>query len=368
MRGELHSFDENCFAHSFPSVPENLKLTECFGDWTEEPGATTTTELISMPVSVSCPPSTAATNMPSQTACQADDLFVIRYRTSGSSSLCLFGDSASGGSKPNSSSAVDRLVRTLAEWLVVLRGIAEEREADQPPVRCRCKKAEKIHQELRLLGHQLRDAEQLCERAGMVPEEDIEEISSHVQRIAGVLRSEVSILIPTTIGGTDPLVAEQASWLLQDFDTRNCVSGAIEAVTELVQRLLGVGHCLTCQGTKEENGETPSDIDPSILSLVRGFCGDISSSDNSDTDMGSDELVNSRKRKQTQPARFLSPLPPGGKFRKLGSPPPHVPKESPEGVVNLLEKKKKQVKKDGLYKFVLWREALKDEKSKVGTD
>ncbi len=30
----------------------------------------------------------------------------------------------------------------------------------------------------------------------------------------------MSILIPTTIGGTDPLVAEQARWLVQDFDTR----------------------------------------------------------------------------------------------------------------------------------------------------
>jgi hypothetical protein len=56
---------------------------------------------------------------------------------------------------------VGRLVRTLAEWLVVLRGIAEERQADQPPVRCRCKKAAKIHQQLRLLGQQLRDAEQV---------------------------------------------------------------------------------------------------------------------------------------------------------------------------------------------------------------
>jgi hypothetical protein len=37
-------------------------------------------------------------------------------------------------------------------------------------------------------------------------------------------------------------------------------------------------------------------------------------------------------------------------------------------VLNLLEKKKKQVKKDGLYKFVLWREALRDEKSKVFAD
>ena len=99
---------------------------------------------------------------------QDDDLFVISYRTA-SAGLCLFTDSSSApssdvknsGVKLSSSSAVSRLVRTLAEWLVVLRGIAEEREADQPPVRCRCKKAEKIQQELRLLGHQLKDAEQV---------------------------------------------------------------------------------------------------------------------------------------------------------------------------------------------------------------
>ena len=34
-------------------------------------------------------------------------------------------------------------------------------------------------------------------------------------------------------------------------------------------------------------------------------------------------------------------------------------------ILSLLEKKKKGLKKDGLYKFVLWREALKDEKSKM---
>jgi hypothetical protein len=105
---------------------------------------------------------------------------VIRYRphagTTGGGGLCLFNDAQSAdnnsgeGAKTksdaaagalNGSSAVSRLVRTLAEWLVVLRGIAEEREADQPPVRCRCKKAENIHQELRHLGQQLKDAEQV---------------------------------------------------------------------------------------------------------------------------------------------------------------------------------------------------------------
>jgi hypothetical protein len=92
---------------------------------------------------------------------------VIRYRSAGTG-LCHFNDSSSptanvkiGSATLNGGNAVSRLVTTLAEWLVVLRGIAEEREADQPPVRCRCKKAEKIHQELRLLGQQLKDAEQV---------------------------------------------------------------------------------------------------------------------------------------------------------------------------------------------------------------
>ena len=39
--------------------------------------------------------------------------------------------------------------------------------------------------------------------------------------------------------------------------------------------------------------------------------------------------------------------------------------KSPTEILFLLEKKKKLVKKDGLYKFVLWREALKEEKNKV---
>ena len=38
---------------------------------------------------------------------------------------------------------------------------------------------------------------------------------------------------------------------------------------------------------------------------------------------------------------------------------------NPTEILFLLEKKKKLVKKDGLYKFVLWREALRDEKNKV---
>jgi len=34
-------------------------------------------------------------------------------------------------------------------------------------------------------------------------------------------------------------------------------------------------------------------------------------------------------------------------------------------VISLLEKKKKLVKKDNLYKFVLWKEALRDEKAEL---
>ena len=53
---------------------------------------------------------------------------------------------------------------------------------------------------------------------------------------------------------------------------------------------------------------------------------------------------------------------PTKKIRKVGE---SDPETKPAEILFLLEKKKKGVKKDGLYKFVLWREALRDEKNKV---
>ncbi len=88
-----------------------------------------------------------------------------------------------------------------------------------------------------------------------------------------------------------------------------------------------------------------------------------------------------RKRKQRNPAKVTSPIF-NRKTRRLDN---NEEDDADQGfgdglddddammaeaenainILSLLEKKKKGLKKDGLYKFVLWREALKDEKSKM---
>jgi len=277
--------------------------------------------------------------------------------------------------------ALTRLITTLTEWLVILQGVAEDRECDRPNAKCRCLKAEKITDHLRLLATKLSNAEQVCERVGRVSEEDILDISETVHQIAGMLRSEVSILIPTSIGRADPMVVEQARWLALD-EGKNCASGAVEGVASLVVRLLGVDSCQSCRTSK---GEEDGDVDMDILNLVAGMCSaepiTNHSNETSKQPRTTEEdlqqlkeikrqvLERSRKRKQTRPVRFPSP-PSNRKSRKLepGPDPLDTTPPSPEeekNILAILEKKKKGVKKDGLYKFVLWREALKDEKSKL---
>ncbi|XP_023331583.1 uncharacterized protein LOC111703770 isoform X2 [Eurytemora carolleeae] len=287
----------------------------------------------------------------------------------------------------NGNIALTRLVTTLTEWLVILQGVAEDRECDRPNVKCRCCKAAKIQEELRLLASKLNNAQQICSRVGMIGEDVIDEISLLVQNLATMLRSEVSILIPT-LGRADPMVAEQARWLVQDNETKNCASEAVEGVITLVVRLLGVESCLSCKPSQSDavggwgegvRVEEEGDVDMDILNLVAGMCSgypeplvpaQTNKEDEENTralkEKGLQVWEKSRKRKQPRPVRHPSPSS-TSKSRKveplIDSTSSSILQPQPN-VVHLLEKKKKGVKKDGLYKFVLWREALRDEKAK----
>lgn len=152
------------------------------------------------------------------------------------------------------------------------------------------------------------------------------------------------------------------------------------------------------------------EIDPDIMNMVAAMCGDYSGLPNKENEersvsscftitsllksnlrlhiyfyrtksnqgVGRQVLERSRKRKQNRPSKFQpTPLPLYTKAANnstgLGSPTKKVRKvgecgdgeKSQTEILFLLEKKKKLVKKDGLYKFVLWREALREEKNKV---
>jgi hypothetical protein len=294
----------------------------------------------------------------------------------------------------NGSSALTKLVTTLTEWMVILQGVAEDRECDRPNVKCRCCKAVRIQEELGALASKLNNAQQICERVGRIGEDAVDEISQLVQNLATMLRSEVSILIPT-LGRADPMVAEQARWLVQDNDPKNCASEAVEGVITLVVRLLGVESCRTCKPNQSSNtiestwageggpmlevggggnggGGRDGDVDMDILNLVAGMCTGYTEpapttnteneKDSGLREIGRQVLEKSRKRKQERPVRHQSPTS-ISKTRKVDS--CLDPLTAEANVVHLLEKKKKGVKKDGLYKFVLWREALRDEKAKV---
>ena len=97
--------------------------------------------------------------------------------------------------------------------------------------------------------------------------------------------------------------------------------------------------------------------------------------------IGKEILEKSRKRKQNRPQKFQTPLlphtprsllssynqeslSPTKKIRKVEEKELQEERNARE-VLFLLEKKKKGPKSDGLYKFVLWREALKNEKNKI---
>ena len=59
---------------------------------------------------------------------------------------------------------------TLAEWLLILQGVAEDRDMDMPKscFKCRCQKAAKISIEMSDLQRVVGDAEMAYERAGML--------------------------------------------------------------------------------------------------------------------------------------------------------------------------------------------------------
>ena len=144
-------------------------------------------------------------------------------------------------------SRTDNLVQCLVEWLVRLE---EERKADLPPVFCRCSKAVNINQELKTVGRGLGDVSKLGERLGAeAAAPHLDSVSQDLVRLAGLLRADVSILIPSSIGRAEPSVAEQAREIVAEAESvSGLVQETVEGVTKLVYSLLGVDTCQHCSG------------------------------------------------------------------------------------------------------------------------
>lgn len=291
-------------------------------------------------------------------------------------------------SVPGGTTSLTRLIQTSVEWLVILQRLEEERKTDVPAVSCRCSKAVRINEELKNLGRSLTDICQVEERLGQLGSPQLEDASQLMAKVSGLLRADVSILIPSHVGRAEPSVSLQAHNIVNEADCpRLVVDETMECVAKLVYKLLSVETCALCRP-----GSDKMDIDPDIMSMVATMCGDYSNMDD-DTDtenrspvnnqIGKEILEKSRKRKQNRPQKFQTPLlphtsrsllssynqeslSPTKKIRKLEEEEEEDREErNAREVLFLLEKKKKGPKSDGLYKFVLWREALKNEKNKI---
>ena len=154
--------------------------------------------------------------------------------------------------EPLAGPSLATMIQSLVEWLIILQRLEEERRSDMPPVFCRCVKAVTINDELKTVARGLTEASRLTERVSseaVTPQ--LEAIYRDLVRLAGLLRADVSILIPGNIGRAEPGVAEQARSVLADVEVGGVpglVAETVESVTRLVYSLLGVDTCAHCSG------------------------------------------------------------------------------------------------------------------------
>ena len=144
----------------------------------------------------------------------------------------------------------------------------------------RCSKAVRINEELKNIGRSLTEICQVEERLGQVGSPQLEEASQLIGKVSGLLRADVSILIPSYVGRAEPSVSLQAKNIVSEADCpRLLVTETMECVAQLVYKLLSVETCALCRPESAR-----MDIDPDIMSMVATMCGDYSNMDDNDTE------------------------------------------------------------------------------------
>ena len=138
----------------------------------------------------------------------------------------------------------------------------------------------RINEELKNIGRSLTDICQVEERLGQVGSHQLEEAGQLMGKVSGLLRADVSILIPSYVARAEPSVSLQAKNIVSEADCpRLVVEETIECVAKLVYKLLSVETCSLCRP-----GSDKMDIDPDIMSMVATMCGDYSNMDDNDTE------------------------------------------------------------------------------------
>jgi len=174
-------------------------------------------------------------------------------------------------------SNLDCLIMSVAEWLVVLKQVEEDRSMEvyqfPPPKQCPCRKANKIKTQLELISQRLcslLEAEETVESLSDVTE-GINDLTEQVNGLAEMLRLEVSIQVPETAGRSPPHLAERAWSMVSDHeaDPITFVKDSVCSLNSLIPRLLCVSTCYCpSPSSKEDQDILANNEDLDIMSMV----------------------------------------------------------------------------------------------------
>lgn len=244
------------------------------------------------------------------------------------------------------------VVSSVVQWYLVLEQIRSERASESyfagSRAKCQCLRAKEI---IEKCGNVRADISSIIEdkrENGKNLEKAITNVQSKIEELGSSLRSNISIQIPASLASSSAELRERACQLVMTGAVKDIVSEAMAGVLSSVEDLLNLAKC--DHDHEAAGAETkPTPVGPLARVVDLGWPRG--------KRRKAEDDGNSEKPKRFRAARKSMDEEEG--FRPYKPPPP-----SPD-VLNMLEKKKKLVKKNGLLQFVLWREAYRGERERA---
>jgi len=273
-------------------------------------------------------------------------------------------DRVSSTSKENKESIDDEIfniVSLIVQWYLVLDQIRYERASEayfsDSRSKCQCAKARDIVEKCTSAKHDLslilENQTEKKDRGGRDLQNSVSRLMTMVDELGGSLRADISIRIPARLSSSSAALRERACSLVMTSSVPDTVKEAMEGVVSSVEDLFNTEKC---EHKEDDHRDSVQRTIPMPLARV----GDLGLSKSS---RGRKRKMSGEKGDFREPKKFRAARKSMEEEEDFRPFKPPQPKPSPD-VLNLLEKKKKLVKKNGLLQFVLWREAYRGERDR----
>jgi len=277
---------------------------------------------------------------------------------------------SSNSNSKNNEESLHRRIAIVVDWFYALKKLLDS--SSRPCIsHCRCDQVKDLAIKIRCIGGILMD----WSVEGVVSEADICTVDQHLQKFATSLKTVIAV----KIGCDDP---STASLLLARTEKPiSVVFEAVESIVKFVKELLCVPACAFDRcGVKLSLGKqrgkvvyhtnpaklaklppsTPKSAAPEQekkISLIGSTANanETTTEENEVLDNNDDADEMSSLTNSSKTIKFR-------KRRKSAEERNKAVKESVQKIIELLEKKRKCVRPDGLHQFVMWREAYKGAK------